>query len=120
MLAIIDGTGTDWDMAILATETAYYPSGEGLLQTGAFFNSGHYSDPTMDRLINDSVNKPGLKALFTYENYASAQQPIIFLPRDTIPVLVNNRLHGIKDFVNPYGWYAPEQLYCTPERTAQN
>jgi peptide/nickel transport system substrate-binding protein len=74
----------------------------------------------MDQLIEDSINKPGLKTLFTYENYASAQQPILFLPRDTIPVLVNNRLHGIADFVNPYGWYAPEQLYCTPERTAQN
>jgi peptide/nickel transport system substrate-binding protein len=120
MLALIDGPGQGWDMAILATEPAYYPSGEGLLQTGAFYNSGHYSDATMDRLIEDSVNKPGLKALFTYENYASAQQPILFLPRDTIPVLVNNRLHGIEDFVNPYGWYTPEQLYCTPERTAEN
>jgi len=120
MLALLNSGGPGWDFAILATEPAYYPSGEGLLQTGAFSNEGHYSDPTMDRLIEDSVNKPGLKALFTYENYASAQQPILFLPRDTIPVLVNNRLHGIADFVNPYGWYTPEQLYCTPERTAQN
>jgi peptide/nickel transport system substrate-binding protein len=120
MLALLNSGGPGWDFAILATEPAYYPSGEGLLQTGAFSNEGHYSDAKMDQLIEDSINKPGLKTLFTYENYASAQQPILFLPRDTIPVLVNNRLHGIADFVNPYGWYAPEQLYCTPERTAQN
>jgi len=120
MLALLNSGGPGWDFAILATEPAYYPSGEGLLQTGAFSNEGHYSDATMDRLIEDSVNKPGLKALFAYENYASAEQPILFLPRDTIPVLVNNRLHGIADFVDPYGWYAPEQLYCTPERTAEN
>jgi peptide/nickel transport system substrate-binding protein len=120
MLALLNSGGPGWDFAILATEPAYYPSGEGLLQTGAFANEGHYSDATMDRLIEDSVNKPGLQALFAYENYASWQQPILFLPRDTIPVLVNNRLHGIADFVDPYGWYAPEQLYCTPERTAEN
>jgi peptide/nickel transport system substrate-binding protein len=120
MLALLNSGGAGWDFAILATEPAYYPSGEGILQTGAFQNSGHYSDTTMDRLIADSINQPGLNALFTYENYASAQQPILFLPRDTIPVLVSNRLHGMADFVNPYGWYAPEQLYCTAERTAQN
>ena len=120
MLALLNSGGAGWDFAILATEPAYYPSGEGSFKTGAFENAGHYSDPVMDRLIDESINKPGLQALFTYENYTSAQQPVLFLPRDTIPVLVNNRLHGIADFVNPYGWYSPEQLYCTPERTAQN
>jgi peptide/nickel transport system substrate-binding protein len=113
MLAKIDSGSPDWDFALLATETAYYPSGEGLLETGAFFNSGHYSNPKMDQLIKDSINEPGLDALFAYENYASDQQPDLFMPRDTIPVIVHDRLHGFQDFVNTYGYYSPDQLYCT-------
>ncbi len=113
MLALLNSGGAGWDEAELATEPAPFPSGEGEFATGAFYNSGHYSDTKMDQLINDSTTKPGLDALFTYENYASAQQPVIFLARERLPVLENNRINGIQDFVNTSGAYAPDQLYCT-------
>jgi len=120
MLSAIESGSSNWDYAELATEPASYPSGEGAFATGAFQNAGGYSDRKMDQLINDSVNKPGLEALFDYENYTSAQQPVIFLPRERLPVLENNRIHGIEDFVDTAGNYSPEQLCCTPERTAEN
>ena len=31
-----------------------YPSGEGLFNTGGAFNAGRYSNPTMDKLINET------------------------------------------------------------------
>ena len=34
----------------------------------------------MDQLIDQSTDKPGMDGLFKYEDYASAQQPVIFLP----------------------------------------
>jgi hypothetical protein len=38
---------------------------------------------------------------------------VIFLARERLPVLENNRINGIQDFVNTSGAYAPDQLYCT-------
>jgi peptide/nickel transport system substrate-binding protein len=67
----------------------------------------------MDKLINASVNEPGLQNLFNYETYASAQQPLIFFAGRNPFVIVRDRLHGIKDFVNPAGDFSPDQLYCT-------
>ena len=32
-----------------------YPSGEGVLNTGGAFNSGSYSNPTLDKYINEST-----------------------------------------------------------------
>ena len=32
-----------------------YPSGEGLLNTGGAFNAGQYSNPTVDKYINEST-----------------------------------------------------------------
>jgi len=113
MLALLNSGGAGWDVGILATGAPFYPSGEAQFETGAYQNEGGYSDKKMDQLIDASVNQPGLDALFAYEDYNSAQQPVIFLPRDTIPVLVNDRLHGIYDFVNPAGAYSPEQLWCS-------
>jgi peptide/nickel transport system substrate-binding protein len=90
-----------------------YPSGEGQFETGAYQNLGHYSDPAMDRMIDESVKKPGLDGLFAYESYFSQQLPVIFFATSLPIVLERDRLHGIADFVNPAGMYAPDQLYCT-------
>jgi peptide/nickel transport system substrate-binding protein len=51
--------------------------------------------------------------LFAYEDFASAQQPVIFLPNEQYSILVRNGIHGVQDFINPLGVWAPEKLYCT-------
>jgi peptide/nickel transport system substrate-binding protein len=67
----------------------------------------------MDKLIAASTNEPGMAGLFSYEDFASAQQPVIFLPNEQYSILVRNGLHGVEDFINPLGAWAPEKLYCT-------
>jgi peptide/nickel transport system substrate-binding protein len=114
MMAVMSSQPTRWEAGGFGLSVQNYPSGELALATGSFQNFGGYSDPKMDALINDSVNKPGLQGLFDYETYASAQQPDIFFARNLPVIITNNRLHGIREFVDPVGQYAPEQLYCTP------
>ncbi len=46
---------------------------------------------------------PGLNGLFAYEDYASAQQPVIFFEREQIAVLVRERIHGMQNFVDGIG-----------------
>lgn len=103
----------DWDVVFLGRSDGGYPSGEGLLETGAYNNNTGYSDPKMDRLIEDSVSKPGLDALYQFEIYTAEQQPMIFLPRGADLYLVRDRIHGVDNFTDPAGLLAPEQLYCT-------
>jgi peptide/nickel transport system substrate-binding protein len=110
---LTDPASTAWEATEEGYPTGMFPSGEGMLQTGAYGNFGGYSDKTMDALINDSVTKPGLDALFAYEDYATAQQPMIFLPGEDQTWLVSNRLRGVSDFEDIFYQLAPDQLYCT-------
>jgi len=104
---------TAWEAVSLGFPENLFPSGEGILQTGAYSNYGGYSDKTMDRLINDSVTKPALDGLFAYEDYAIAQQPMIFLPNFDQTWLISDRLRGVSDFEDIFFQLAPDQLYCT-------
>jgi peptide/nickel transport system substrate-binding protein len=113
LVARIDGPSAGWESAYIYMNLSPYPSGEGLFRTGAFQNNGQYSDRAMDALIDASVNQPGLRGLYAYEDYASAQQPVVFVGGQKITVLVRDRIHGVKEFLDPVGQYAPEQLYCT-------
>ena len=113
MLALMAGSPQGWDITGTGLGIQNYPSGEAQFETGAFQNMGAFSDPKMDKLIDESVNKPGLDGLFAYETYASAQQPVIFGPRERPVILVSDRLHGIPDFLDPNTMMAPDQLYCT-------
>jgi len=113
ILALMAGPADNWEATGVAIPMQPYPSGEANYETGSFQNFGGYSDPRMDRLINENVNTPGTGPLFAYETYAAEQQPVIFGPRERSVILVNSRLHGIPDFIDPTGMYAPDQLYCT-------
>ncbi len=113
LIALISGPPDGWQVAEYANNATFYPSGEGFFSTGATYNNEGYSDKTMDALIADSINKPGLDGLYKYETYASAQQPFIFFQTDGVAILANDRIHGVGDFINPLGAYAPDQLYCT-------
>ncbi len=114
LLSLMIGAPEKWQATALGQSLGNYPSGEGTFETGAFENDGHYSDKTMDRLIDESVNKPGLGALYAFEDYASAQQPYIFMQTGETTVLSRNRIHGVENFIDPEEQYAPDQLYCTP------
>jgi peptide/nickel transport system substrate-binding protein len=114
MIALLSGDGGDWDAAIVNVTTPSMPDGVGNFTTGQGDNwggnFGRYSDATMDRLINDSVTKPGHDALFDYQDYAAAQQPGIFLPQGKQLLMVSDRLRGVEEFVNAVGFWSPEYL----------
>lgn len=118
MLALMASHPNGWDATGTGQSAPDYPSGEGNYQTGSAQNMGGYSDPKLDKLINQNISQQGLGPLFAYETYASEQQPVIFRPRERAVLLISDRLHGLGDFINPVGDYAPDQLYCTPEETA--
>jgi peptide/nickel transport system substrate-binding protein len=67
-------------MIVWSYDPDYYPSGDGLFNTGGGSNYGDYSNAYMDQLIRDSAENNGLKALYKYESYAYTQVPVIFLP----------------------------------------
>jgi peptide/nickel transport system substrate-binding protein len=113
-LALMGGDPASWEAVDLGSYGGGYPSGDGVFTTGAAFNMGHYSDPKMDALIAQSVDKPGLDALYAYEIYASAQQPVIFGASPAPALLVRDRLHGVKGFYDP-GGLDPSKLYCVAE-----
>lgn len=112
MIALEDSQSDNWDAVFGGWAAGGYPSGETAFQTGAYDNSSDYSNPEMDQLINDSINKPGLDALFKYEIYASAQQPEIFTPAPWPPLLVRDRMQGVAAFYDP-GGLDVTKLYCT-------
>jgi len=66
----------------------------------------------MDRLIEASIDKPGLAGLHDYEIYAAAQQPVIYPATEDHLDLVLNRVHGV-DHLTDGGMLAPDALYCT-------
>jgi peptide/nickel transport system substrate-binding protein len=118
MLALMAGSPNAWAASGTGQSVQDYPSGEAQYETGAYQNMGGYSDPEMDRLINANVNSAGQDKLFAYETYASAQQPVIWEPREWPVVLVRDRLHGMANFLDPVGMFAPDQLTCSGGPTA--
>ncbi len=112
LLALLTNPTAHWQAAGLGQSTAGYPTGEDLFGTNSFQNSGGYSDPKMDKLIAESTDDPGLAGLFAYENYASAQQPVIFMEVGSISMLVRDRIHGAEHFIDPAYNYYLDQLYC--------
>jgi len=110
----MNGPPTGWEATGVGQGTADYPTGEGQYATGAYQNQGGYSDPKMDALIKASTDQPGIDNLYKYETYLSAQQPVIFgTPRTRPVILVSDRLHGMRDFIDPATFYSPDQLYCS-------
>jgi peptide/nickel transport system substrate-binding protein len=118
ILGLMAGPADGWEATGVGQPINNYTSGEGNFETGSFQNFGGYSDPKMDALINENINSPGMAPLFAYETYTAEQQPVIFGPRERSVILVNDRLHGIADFIDPSGMYAPDQLYCTDTEEA--
>jgi peptide/nickel transport system substrate-binding protein len=57
-----------------------YPSGDGVFNTGGSFDIGTFSDPVLDKYINESTVASNLVPFKEYESRTVADEPWIFVP----------------------------------------
>jgi peptide/nickel transport system substrate-binding protein len=84
----------------------FQPTGEPLFQTGASSNSGSYSDPQMDKLINLTHTSDSLSVFQQYSAYVAQQLPDIWLPNQTYVQAVSSKLANVA--FNPLFTTLPE------------
>src|SRR5215831_5449341 len=90
----------------------FEPTGEPLFQTGAGSNSGSYSDPKMDQLINATHTSSSLAVFHDYGTYAAQQLPNIYTPVSIRIYAVNSKLQNAV-YTNPLYTLLPEYWYFT-------
>lgn len=112
LMQMLTSSSKNWDAVIQGTVLPPYPSGEGLFSSTESASADGYVDPTMNKLVQESITHAGLAGMYAYETYASQQQPFLFLPTSGHVELVSNRIHGV-DGYNDGGMVAPSALYCT-------
>ena len=71
-----------------------YPTQSSIFNTGGSFNSGTYSDPTMDRLIKNSVYGSDPNAVTKEASYETEQLPALFQPNYDLIYGVAKRVGG--------------------------
>jgi peptide/nickel transport system substrate-binding protein len=87
----------------------YEPTGEPLFQTGAGSNSGSYSNPAEDSLINLTHTDSSLSVFQQYATYTAQQVPYIWMPQYYQVQAVSSDLKGVT--FNPLGTFLPEYWY---------
>jgi peptide/nickel transport system substrate-binding protein len=89
----------------------YYPTQEGAWNTGGGFNTGGYSDPTADSLMNQSVFGTNTDAVKTEANFFAKALPILFFPdQDTMEGVDVKKVGGVPD-----GWTVMTQQQYFPQ-----
>jgi peptide/nickel transport system substrate-binding protein len=91
----------------------FEPTGESLFSTGAGSNSGNYSDPKMDSLINATHTSNSPTAFSNYATYAAEQLPFLYVPSGNPyrVIAVNSKLKNA--VYNPLFTMLPEYWYFT-------
>ena len=84
----------------------FEPTGEPLFATGASSNSGSYSDPTEDKLIDQTHTSPSLSVFQQYATYTAEQLPFIWMPNAYTVVATNSKLANVGN--NPLATLLPE------------
>jgi peptide/nickel transport system substrate-binding protein len=89
------------------------PTGEPLFATGAGSNSGNYSDPTMDKLINETHTSSSLTVFHNYATYTAQQLPFMWVPvpQPFAVQAVTSKLKGVT--FSPMFTLLPEYWYFT-------
>jgi peptide/nickel transport system substrate-binding protein len=109
------GSSCTWDFLFLGgwdfNGPGFEPTGEPLYQTGAANNSGGYSNPQMDSLINATHTSNSISVFHTYANYTAAQVPVLFLPETYAVEAVSSKLHNVTQ--NPLATFFPQYWYFT-------
>jgi peptide/nickel transport system substrate-binding protein len=89
----------------------FEPTGEPLFQTGASSNSGSYSDPTEDKLINETHTSSSISVFQQYATYTAQQLPFEWMPNAYAIQAVNSKLANVG--FNPLATFLPEYWYFT-------
>jgi peptide/nickel transport system substrate-binding protein len=109
------GPKCTWDALMyggwLFNGPGFEPTGEPLFETGAGSNSGSYSNPTEDNLINETHTSSSLTVFKDYATYTAEQLPYIWMPNNYGVQGVSSTLHGVT--FNPLNTLLPEYWYFT-------
>jgi peptide/nickel transport system substrate-binding protein len=73
---------------------SFYPTQNSIFNNHGSFNSGAYTDPTMDKLIKASVFSSDPNAVTKEASYEATALPALFLPNYDYIWAVSNRLGG--------------------------
>jgi peptide/nickel transport system substrate-binding protein len=89
------------------------PTGEPLFATGAGSNSGNYSNPEMDTLINETHTSSSMAVFDQYATYGAEQLPFMWIPNPNPYLIqaVTSKLHGVT--FSPMFTLLPEYWYLT-------
>jgi peptide/nickel transport system substrate-binding protein len=87
------------------------PTGGQLFATGAGANGGGYSNPTMDRLIDETETSSSLAVFHEYATYAAQQLPFIYMPSSYDIMAVKNNVQNVE--FSPLFWIFPEYWHVT-------
>jgi peptide/nickel transport system substrate-binding protein len=110
LLATSGGVSSGWDAILMSETLTGLPDGTTYFDTDGANNSGGYSNPRMDALIQQGTESAGLEPLFAYQDLFAAEQPVNILPQGAVRLLVAERVRGVADFVNAQGFWSPEYL----------
>ncbi len=89
----------------------FEPTGEPLYESSAPNNSGSYSDPEMDKLINETHTSSSMKTFWAYADYTAEQVPSLWMPFFTSINAVSNDLHNAT--WNPFLTFYPQYWTCS-------
>lgn len=89
----------------------YYPTQEGVFNTGGGLNMGTFHDPTADKLMNASVFGNNPANVKTEVSYETKTPPVFFMPDQDYLLAVNTKKVGGQ----PDGWMAMTQQAWEPQ-----
>jgi peptide/nickel transport system substrate-binding protein len=102
----------NWDMANWgfgwSFSPDYLPTGDQLFESGAVANSGGYSNPTNDSLIEQTLTNDNLQDFYNWQDYLAPQLPVMYQP---------NAAYTLTEVANNLKGYFPQSptLSITPE-----
>ena len=93
------------------TTNSTYPTTFGLFNTGGSNQIGNYSNPTADKLINDSITSSDPAAVKAEAAFLTTDQPTLFEPNNDRVWVWKTTLSASK----PEAWESLTQYYANPE-----
>jgi len=112
---VVTRSSCDWDMGDWGGGWSfapdYLPTGEELFQSGAVADSGGYSNPANDALIQKTLISSDVDYMYDWQDYLATQLPFIWQPNADYQLTeIADDLGGVLPqsptlSLNPENWY---------------